>query len=155
MYNRIIIVGRLTADPELRQTPNGVSVTSFSLAVSRAYTPRGGERQTDFFDVVAWRQNAEFICKYFTKGSAVLIEGTMESRSFVDKSGNNRRVWEVIAENARFVESRAASGGGGPARMERPPLPEDPMAAIAAPAFSSGGVEDFTEIDDDDGDLPF
>jgi len=155
MYNRIIIVGRLTADPELRQTPNGVSVASFSLAVGRAFTPRGGERQTDFFDVVAWRQNAEFICKYFSKGSAMLVEGVMESRSFVDKNGQNRRVWEVIADNARFVESRAAAGAGGASRMEAPSMPVDPMAAMPAPAFSSGGVEDFTEIDDDDGDLPF
>jgi len=150
MYSRTIIVGRLTADPELRQTPNGISVTSFSVAVGRSFTPKGGERQTDFYDVVAWRNNAEFIARYFTKGSAILIEGAMESRQFTDKNGNNRRVWELVADSAHFVESRNAAGGGRPA----PPMDNAPPPA-PLPAFSSGSAEDFTEIDDDDGDLPF
>lgn len=153
MYNRIIIVGRLTADPELKQTPSGVSVTSFSVAVNRTYTPKGGERQTDFFDVVAWRQTAEFISRYFSKGSAILVEGTMESRSYVDKNGQNRRVWELIASNAHFVESKASAA----VNQGQAGLPPEPPGSVSAPlpAFSSGGVEDFTEIDDDDGDLPF
>jgi single-strand DNA-binding protein len=154
MYNRTIIIGRLTADPELRQTQSGVSVSSFSVAVNRTFAPRGGERQTDFFDVVAWRQTAEFITRYFTKGSAILVEGTMESRSFVDKNGNNGRVWELIASNAHFVESKAAAAshqGRGDS------LPPEPPASASAPlpAYSSGAVDDFTEVDDDDGDLPF
>jgi single-strand DNA-binding protein len=99
--------------------------------VNRAYS-KGGERQADFFDVVAWRSNAEFISRYFVKGSAILIEGTMESRSFEDKSGQKRRAWEVIAENARFVEGKA----------ER-------SAQEAIPAQTSA-LGDFTEIDDDD-----
>lgn len=154
MYNKIIIVGRLTADPELRQTPSGVSVASFSVAVNRSYTPKGGERQADFFDVVAWRNTGEFISRYFSKGSLILIEGTMESRSFVDKNGNNRRVWELIASNAHFVESKVSAA----ANQDRPDsLPPEPPAGMSAPpaAFSSGGMDDFTAVDDDDGDLPF
>jgi single-strand DNA-binding protein len=151
MYNRIVIVGRLTADPELKQTPSGVSVVSFSVAVNRTYTPKGGERQTDFFDVVAWRQTAEFISRYFSKGNAILVEGTMESRSFTDKNGQNRRVWELVANNAHFVESKAAAAASSQGRTD---FPHEPPAA-PLPAFSSGSAEDFTEIDDDDGDLPF
>jgi single-strand DNA-binding protein len=154
MYNRTIIIGRLTADPELRQTQSGVSVTSFSVAVNRAYTPRGGERQTDFFDVVAWRQTAEFIARYFTKGSAILVEGTMESRSYVDKNGNTRRAWELIANNAHFVESKAAAASHQGRGDSLPPEPPTSPTA-PPPAFSSGAVDDFTEVDDDDGDLPF
>lgn len=149
MFNKAILVGRLTADPELKQTPNGVSVTSFSIAVNRAFTPKGGERQADFLDIVAWRQTAEFICRYFTKGKAILVEGSIQTRSFVDKNGQNRRAWEVVADSAHFVESKNAAGGPLPA-------PSDAMAPASAPApaYSSGSVEDFADIDDD-GDLPF
>lgn len=151
MYNKAILVGRLTADPELRQTPNGVPVTSFSIAVNRSFTSKGGERQTDFIDIVAWRQTAEFVCRYFSKGRAILVEGSIQTRSFVDKNGNNRRAWEVVADSCHFVESKNASGGGGyPAENES--YPSAPPAP--APAYSSGNVEDFAEIDDD-GDLPF
>ena len=157
MYNRITIVGRLTADPELRQTQTGVSVASFSVAVNRSYAPRGGERQADFFNVVAWRQTAEFISKYFAKGNVILVEGTMESRSYTDKNGQNQRVWELIASNAHFVESKASSGSSAGRAMDLPPEPpvtnNDSGTGLAA--FSSGSVENFTEIDDDDGDLPF
>jgi single stranded DNA-binding protein (ssb) len=144
MYNRAILVGRLTADPELRQTPNGISVTSFSIAVDRSYS-RGGERQTDFLDIVAWRQTAEFICRYFSKGRPILIEGSIQTRQFTDKQGNNRRAWEVVADSAHFVESKnTASSGDLPSTVQNAP----------APAYSSGAAEDFAEIDDD-GDLPF
>jgi single-strand DNA-binding protein len=148
MFNKAIVVGRLTADPELKQTPNGVSVCSFSIAVNRAFAPKGGERQTDFLDIVAWRQTAEFICRYFAKGKAILIEGSIQTRSYVDKNGQNRRAWEIVADSAHFVESKSATPG--PAVPE----PKDAMAAQAAPAYSSGNVEDFADIDDD-GDLPF
>lgn len=147
MYNRAILVGRLTADPELRQTPNGVPVTSFSIAVDRPYA-KGGERQTDFLDIVAWRNTAEFICRYFSKGRPILVEGSIQVRAFVDKNGQNRRAWEIVADNARFVESKNASQGGAYSPAES--LPEPPPA----PAYSSGSVEDFAEIEDD-GDLPF
>ena len=142
MFNKAIFVGRLTADAELKQTPNGVSVTSFSIAVARSHAPKGGERQTDFLDIVAWRQTAEFICRYFTKGKAILIEGSIQTRTYTDKSGQNRRAWEIVADSAHFVESKNASGGN--------PAP----APAPAPEYSSGGVDDFADIDDD-GDFPF
>ena len=129
MYNRITVVGRLTAQPELKQTQSGVSVTSFSVAVGRTYAPKGQERQTDFFNVVAWRNTAEFISKYFSKGNAILLEGTMESREYTDQNGNNRLVWELIASSAHFVESKTKS--------------------------ETAQSEGFTEIDDEDGDLPW
>jgi len=150
MYNRAILVGRLTADPELRQTPNGVSVCTFTIAVDRAYSSKGGERQTDFIDIVAWRQTADFICRYFSKGRAILVEGALQVRSYTDKNDQKRRVYEVVADNARFVESKsAASGGAAP-----PALTDADAPAAIAPAYSSGSVDDFAEIDDD-GDLPF
>lgn len=158
MYNRAIVVGRLTADPELRQTPNGISVTSFSIAVDRPFTPRGGERQTDFLDIVAWRQTAEFICRYFSKGRPILIEGSIQVRQFTDKQGNNRRAWEIVTDNAHFVESKNPAASGGNSDFAPPPEPPSlnyqPAANAPAPAYSSGNVEDFAEIDDD-GDLPF
>lgn len=147
MYNRAIIVGRLTADPELRQTPNGISVTSFSVACDRRYS-KGAERQTDFLDITAWRSTAEFICRYFSKGKPILVEGSIQVRSYQDKDGNNRRAWEIVADNVSFVESKGASSGPAPSG-EAPARPQEP-----APAYSSGSVEDFAEIDDD-GDLPF
>ena len=155
MYNRVILVGRLTADPELRQTANGLSVTSFSIAVNRSYTSKQGERQTDFIDLVAWRQTAEFICRYFSKGKAILVEGEIQTRTYVDKQGQNRRVWEVLVDKAHFVESKNASSSEAPAPYPftdatAPPAP----APSAAPGYASGSVEDFAELDDD-GDLPF
>lgn len=152
MYNKAIVVGRLTADPELKQTPSGVAVTSFSLAVNRAFTPKGGERQTDFLDIVAWRQTAEFICRYFSKGRAILIEGSIQTRQFTDKNGQNRRAWEIVADSAHFVESKNSQGDSTPAG-NLPPYQSN-MSAPPAPAYSSGSVADFAEIDDD-GDLPF
>ena len=153
MYNKAIVMGRLTADPELRQTPSGVAVTSFSIAVNRAFTNRQtGERQTDFLDIVAWRQQAEFICRYFTKGRPMLVEGSIQVRSYTDKNEQNRRIWEIVADNARFVESKNA---GTPSQGDSIPLPPDSSAPSAPPpAYQSGSVDDFAEIDDD-GDLPF
>lgn len=149
MYNKAIVMGRLTADPELRQTPNGISVTSFSIAVDRPFSGRGGEKQTDFLDIVAWRQTAEFICRYFSKGRPILIDGSIQTRQFTDKNGQNRRVWEIIADSAHFTESKNASGGGGGTGQFAPAPTNEPPAA-----YSSGSVDDFAEIDDD-GDLPF
>lgn len=144
MYSKTIIVGRLTADPELKQTPNAVSVVSFSVAVNRSYAPQGGERKADFYEVVAWRSTAEFICRYFSKGSAILVEGNMESRDYTDKNGQNRRVWELIASNVSFVESKTSASGQGRDNS----LPPEPT-------YTVGGSDDFIEIDADDGDLPF
>lgn len=140
MFNLVVLTGRLTADPELKTTPNGIAVTSFSIAVSRRYRS-GEEPQTDFINIVAWRQNAEFISKYFKKGSMIGIEGSIQTRRYTDKNGNNRTAFEVVVNNAQFVESKrdgAASGGAEPA------------------SYSNAGVNDFAEIDNgSDDDLPF
>jgi len=155
MYNKAIVMGRLTADPELRQTTGGVPVTSFSIAVNRAFASKTGERQADFLEIVAWRQTAEFICRYFTKGRPILIEGSIQTRSYVDKNGQNRRAWEIVAESAHFADSRPqgeGAGGGGYRERDAQQLPAPSQAP--APAYVSGNIDDFAEIDDD-GDLPF
>ncbi len=161
MFNRVIFIGRLTADPELRQTPSGVSVTNFSIAVNRTYASRTGERQTDFFDIVCWRNQAEFVTKFFKKGNAIGVEGRMETRDYTDKSGNKRRAYELIADNVFFVESKASAASSSQgSSFEAPAAPFNPAPGNAAPvpavgnAFSSGKFDDFAEIDNDD-DLPF
>lgn len=152
MYNRSILIGRLTADPELRQTPNGVPVTSFSIAVNRPFTTKSGERQTDFINIVAWRGSAEFVCRYFNKGKLILVEGAIQTRNFVDKQGNNRTAFEVVADNVSFVGSKGESEGSGGGSYQPPVAQSEPQAP--APSYSSGSVDDFTELDDDS-DLPF
>lgn len=114
MFNTVILTGRLTADPELKTTANGVSVTSFTIAVQRKYK-QGEESQADFINIVAWRQTAEFITKYFHKGSMIGIEGSIQTRKYQDKDGNNRVAFEVIANNVQFVESKKASADASPA----------------------------------------
>ena len=139
MFNLVVLTGRLTADPELKTTPNGISVTSFSIAVSRRY--RSGETpETDFINIVAWRQTAEFITKYFKKGTMIGIEGAIQTRRYTDKNGNNRTAFEVVANNVQFVEAkRDGNGAGEPAE-----------------SFSNATANDFTEIAGDmDDDLPF
>ena len=111
MYNKAILIGRLTADPELRQTQNGTSVTSFTLAVDRAYA-QNGERKTDFINCVAWRNTAEFIAKYFSKGRLLGIDGSIQTRSYEDKNGNKRTAVEVVVDNAFFTESKASAQSG-------------------------------------------
>jgi len=146
--NQIAIMGRLTRDPELRQTPQGVSVASFSLAVDRGYTPKdGSERQTDFIDVVAWRNTAEFVSKYFVKGQMAAVTGRLQIRDWVDKENNKRRSSEVIADHVYFTESkksREASLGTSEPK-------EDFGSSYNTPVTSS----EFSELDMDDGDLPF
>lgn len=158
MLNRAILMGRLTADPELKQTPSGISVVSFSLAVERSYTSKGAERVTDFINCVAWRQTAEFISRYFSKGRMMAVEGSIQVRNYVDKNDNKRQAVEVVVDNAFFADSKNAAGTGAPAPMTSPyqqsyqPAP----AAVPAPpvAYSNGSAEDFQELDDED-DLPF
>lgn len=106
MLNRIIIMGRMTKDPELRSTNGGVSVTSFTLAVDRDFKGQNGEKATDFIDVVAWRQTAEYVCKYFSKGRMACVEGRLQIREWKDKEGNNRRNAEIQAENVYFADSK-------------------------------------------------
>ena len=148
--NQIIIMGRMTRDPELRHTPNGVSVASFTLAVDRGFTPKdGGDRQTDFIDVVAWRNSAEFVSKYFTKGQMAAVVGRLQIRDWTDKEGNKRRSAEVIAESIHFTESKKTREAAyGPTEQK-----EDFGVGYTTPVASS----DFEELDieDDDGDLPF
>ena len=108
-FNKLIMGGKLTADPELKTTPSGLSVTSFTVAVDRRF---GKEKQTDFISCVAWRQTAEFITKYFVKGSAICIVGSIQTRKFTDKNGNNRIAVEVLADEATFVESKKNTAEG-------------------------------------------
>ena len=107
MLNRVILMGRLTADPELKTTPNGVSVTSFSIAVDRSYVKSGEERKADFFNIVCWRQNAEFVCRYFSKGSMIAVDGQLQSRSFQAKYGSKSYFVDIVADNVILTcESR-------------------------------------------------
>ena len=146
MINVVVLMGRLTADPELKQTANGASVTSFSIAVERNFANKEtGERQADFINIVAWRQTADFICKYFRKGSMIAIEGSLQSRSYEDKEGKKRTVYEVVASNVSFTGSKAESGTRDNAAFEVP-----------ATTFSAGSNGDFEVVNDqDDDDLPF
>ena len=138
----MVLTGRLTADPELKTTSNGLSVTTFSIAVDRRYRS-GEERQTDFINIVAWRQSAEFITKYFKKGSLIGIEGSIQTRRYQDKNGNNRTAFEVVVNNVQFVESKRDGAA--------------PMSDTATPAsFSNADVNDFADLGDaTDDDLPF
>ena len=137
--NNVSIIGRLVADPELKTTPSGVSVTSFGIAVQRPRTAKDGERIADFIDIVAWRGTAEFICKYFKKGQQIAITGAIQSRLWKDKNGNNRKAVEVVAEKVSFC----GSNGNGSSTVKAD-------AAQGAPEIP----EEWAEIKDD-GDLPF
>ncbi len=159
MLNVAVIMGRLTADPELRHTASDISVTSFTLAVDRAYSNKNsGERQTDFIDVVAWRSTAEFVCRYFTKGQMMAVNGSIQVRNYEDRQGNKRKAVEIIADNVSFCSSKRESGGSGYASYESEPAPREqfsePAFKESAPAFSSGDADDFGDILTDD-DLPF
>jgi single-strand DNA-binding protein len=109
-FNKVILMGRLTANPEQKQTPSGVAVTSFTLAVDRKYN-NGEEKQCDFITIVAWRQTAEFICKYFGKGQAILVCGELQTRTWKDKDGNNRYATEVVASEVNFCETKKEAEG--------------------------------------------
>lgn len=140
MLNRIILMGRLTRDPELRRTQNGTAVTSFSIAVDRDFKNKDtGEKSTDFIDIVAWRQSAEFVCDYFSKGRMAVVEGRLQIRDWTDKDGNKRRSAEVLADNIYFGDSkRDGDAVGG--------------SYTGCQTAQSG---EFREIDEDDGELPF
>lgn len=133
MLNRVILMGRLTADPELKQTPTAVCVTSFTLAVDRNYTAKGEEKQTDFINCVAWRQTAEFIPRYFAKGRLMAVEGSLQVRNYVDKNDNKRQAVEVLVEQAYFADSKPTAQGG-----------------VKTPT-----AEAFQDVDGDESDLPF
>ena len=143
MLNCAVIMGRLTADPELRQTPSGVSVTRFTVAVDRGYVKPGEERKADFINVVAWRQTAEFVTRYFSKGSMIAVQGSIQTGSY-EKDGVKRSTFEIIADNVSFCGSKSESSMGGAPRVTE----------TAAPSFSNGSIDDFAAVADDD-DLPF
>ena len=154
MLNRITMTGRLTRDPELRTTQGNRSVTNFSIANQRNYKNSSGERGTDFFDVVAWQATAEFVTKYFSKGSLVTVDGRLETRKFTDKEGNKRTVVEIIADNVFFGDSKneQQKTASGPAEAATPGFEPD----FSTPAV--GGANDFEEIIDNsdfDGFPPF
>ncbi|MGN0453482.1 MAG: single-stranded DNA-binding protein [Ruminococcus sp.] len=147
MINRVVLMGRLVSDPELKTTQSGINVTTFRIAVDRSYVKAGEERQADFFDIVAWRYTADFVCKHFRKGSLIAIDGQLQSRTYQAKDGTNRYVVEVIADNASFTGERRDNSG----------YSQQPMANAynePAPSFSSGTPSDFEEMPADD-DLPF
>ena len=150
MLNRIILMGRLTRDPELRHTQSGTAVASFTLAVDRDFKSRdGGERATDFIDIVAWRSTAEFVSKYFTKGRMAVVEGRLQIRDWTDRDGGKRRSAEVIADNVYFGDSKRDGDSGSYGNYSRPAAP-----APVDYGIPSGG-DQFAELADDDGDLPF
>lgn len=153
MLNRAILMGRLTADPELKTTPQGVSVTSFSIAVDRNYVKQGEERKADFINIVAWRQQAEFICRYFSKGSMIAIEGQIQTRSYQAKDGSNRYVTEVVVDNVSFTGERRENTGSSYSQYGQPS--QNSYAPAQQPAsYASGSTDDFQEMPVDD-DLPF
>ena len=151
MLNKIILMGRLTRDPELRRTGSGTAVTSFSLAVDRDFKSQSGEKETDFIDVVAWRNTAEFVSKYFTKGRMAIVEGRLQIRDWTDKDGGKRRSAEVIADNVYFGDSRRDSADNG----GYAPVPSYGAPAGRGYSAPAGGHSDFAEIGEEDGDLPF
>ena len=150
MLNHITLMGRLTRDPELRYTQSGTAVASFTLAVDRDFASKeGGERQTDFIDVVAWRQTGEFVSKYFQKGSMAVVTGRLQIRDWQDKEGNKRRSAEVVADNVYFGESKRREGGEG--SYHDSPAPRSSQSSYDGGSKGSA----FSELNDGDGDLPF
>ena len=141
MYNHIGLQGRLTADPELRHTPSGVSITSFRLASDTGRKTKDGKKITNFIDCVAWRAQAEFVSKYLSKGRLVLVEGEITSRNYDDKDGNHRKATEITVDSVHFCDSKKDGQSSGGDFADAGGYPD-----------SSG---DFTEVDDDGGDLPF
>ena len=158
MLNKIFIMGRLTRDPELRRTQTGTPVASFTLAVDRDFKDKStGERSTDFIDVVAWRQTAEFVSRYFTKGRMAVVEGRLQIREWTDKEGGKRRAAEVIADNVYFGDSKRDSEGSGYAERSAG-YDRGYSAAPAAPAGYGApamGGDQYADLSEDDGELPF
>ena len=169
MLNHIVIMGRLTRDPELRRTGSGIAVASFTVAVDRDFGGRdGGEKETDFIDCVAWRSTGEFVSKYFTKGSMIVVSGRLQIRSWTDKDGNKRRTAEVVADNVYFGESKRGNegnssyggnsyggnnyGGNSYGGYNNAPAPAPSYGGYNAP---SAPASDFAMLDDDDAQLPF
>lgn len=139
--NHIDLMGRLTRDPELRRTGSGVAVASFTIAVDRDFSK--GEKETDFIDVVCWKNTAEFVSKYFSKGRMIVVSGRLQIRSWTDKDGNKRRNAEVVADNVYFGDSKKEETSG------------DNYGGYSAPAMPEVPASDYAMLEDDDGQLPF
>ena len=154
MLNVVVLTGRLVADPELRHTPSDIAVTSFTIAVNRRFARPGEERQTDFIDIVAWRNTAEFICKYFGKGQLIAIEGSIQTGSYQDKDGNKRKTFEIVARDAQFVESKKESLAGSPTGYIDSSNSIMKEEKTDLNSYASGSDSDFQTIESDD-DLPF
>lgn len=160
MFNKVIMLGRIVTDLDLKSTPNGVSVLSFRIAVDRRYQTKGEDRKSDFFNVVAWRNEAEFISKYFYKGRPIMIEGELQNRSYVDKNGNNAVFTEIMVERATFVGDKSNNTSNSPYQSypgnagQAAPAHPAQNTNNSAPAVSKGSADDFVESDDNDG-YPF
>lgn len=154
MYNRVILMGRLTKDPELRTTQSGIAMCRFSIAVDRGYARQGEERQTDFFDVTAWRQTADFVGKYFSKGRMVLIEGSIQNNSYTDQNGVKQYSQAIMAERVQFCGDK--SGSASQAQPQTYTATAAPQAQTAVQTHAQKPVElgDFEEILSD-GEAPF
>lgn len=157
MLNVVAIMGRLARDPELRQTTTGKNVASFTIACDRGRRDANGQSQADWIPVTAWDRTAEFVCKYFQKGSMIAVDGRLQSRSYQDKNGNNRTAIEIVANNVNFAGPKSSNpapmgDGGYDAPMAAPARPAVQQAP--APSYSAGSNDDFALIEDE-GDLPF
>ena len=152
-FNKVILVGNLTADPELKQTPSGVSVCRFTIAVQRRFG-RNGEGQTpaDFFNIVTWRQSAEFVSRYFKKGRAILVCGQLQNNNWTDQQGNKRYSTEIVADEVTFADSNR--GDGAPGAAPAPSGNQYTPDSYGAPAYTSGSAPAFEEVPGDS-DLPF
>lgn len=148
MLNNAVIMGRLVAQPELRTTGSGISVTSFTVAVDRRYNKQGEEKQADFIDVIAWRQTAEFVCKYFSKGSMIAIQGYIQTRTYEDKDGNKRKAVEIVADNVSFCGDKKEVTYAAV-------VPSDLNQITQPGTYVTADAEDFKEIPEPEDDLPF
>jgi single-strand DNA-binding protein len=154
MLNHIVLMGRLTRDPELRYTASNVPVASFTVAVDRDYgRGENGEKQTDFINVSAWRQTGEFVSKYFTKGSMIAVSGRLQIREYTDRDGNRRTAAEVVADNVYFGDSKRRDDGEQPARSSYSPSGRSGSQDSFRRADPAPGA--FEDLSDDDGELPF
>lgn len=156
MFNKVILMGRLVADPELRQTPNNISVCRFRIAVDRGFSSNSGERQADFISIVAWRQSAEFVSKFFSKGKMIIVEGSLRNADYTDANGVKHYAMEVQADRVAFGESKSASAQNASGNFQQPSYQNDAPAAKPQgnESVQIGDLGDFEEILSD-GDVPF
>ncbi len=154
MLNVVAIMGRMVKDPELKTTNSGKSVCSFRLANDSGYKNADGSSQTNWLDVVAWGKTAEFVCKYFPKGSLIAIDGRLQTRQYQDKSGQNRTAVEIVANNANFCGSKESTCPATQNAAQRPAVPFQRTQGTPDVSYSSGQSDDYALIEDE-GDLPF